>query len=164
LELLEKYQAKGTFFCVGENVKSFPNVAKAIINKGHSIGNHTFNHLNGWKIEKYAYLENIQKASNTFEDLSIRTNLFRPPYGKLNLASKTQLKKWNKKIVMWDVLSGDFDPDITTEKCFNNVVKNAQNGSIIVFHDSIKAELKLKIVLPKVLDFFSEKGFLFKAL
>ncbi|MFD1314297.1 polysaccharide deacetylase family protein [Namhaeicola litoreus] len=164
LELLEKYQAKGTFFCVGENVEKYPNVIQTIKDQGNSLGNHTFNHLNGWKTPLEMYLDNIKKSFDTFENLCFKTNLFRPPYGKLNLASKLQLKKWNTKIVMWDVLSGDFDSEITPEKCFKNVVENAQNGSIIVFHDSLKAELNLRYVLPKVLDYFSEKGYRFKAI
>ncbi|MGB5244647.1 MAG: polysaccharide deacetylase family protein [Lutimonas sp.] len=164
LELLSKYDAKATFFCVGENVKKFPSTIQALKELGHTIGNHTFNHLNGWKTSKDEYLKNVRESDAAFGDLSLKTRLFRPPYGKLNMASRSQLTKWNKKIVMWDVLSGDFDSSITDEKCLENVIKNTQKGSIIVFHDSLKAEAKLKFVLPKVLHYFSEKGFQFKAI
>ena len=164
LELLSKYDSKATFFCVGENVKKFPSTIQALKALGHAIGNHTFNHLNGWKTSKDEYLKNIRESDAAFEDISLKTNLFRPPYGKLNMASRSQLANWNKKIVMWDVLSGDFDSKITNEECLENVIRHTQNGSIIVFHDSLKAEAKLKFVLPKVLDYFSEKGFKFKAI
>ena len=163
-ELLSKYDSKATFFCVGENVKKFPSTVQDLKALGHSVGNHTFNHLNGWKTSKHMYLENILESDAAFNDLSLTTRLFRPPYGKLNMFSRSRLTKLNKKIVMWDVMSGDFDSTITHEKCFENVIKNTQNGSIVVFHDSLKAEAKLKIVLPKVLDYFSEKGFKFKAI
>lgn len=164
LELLNKYNAKATFFCVGENVKKYPSTVQTLKELGHAIGNHTFNHLNGWKTSKDDYLKNIGESDAAFGNLFLKTRLFRPPYGKLNLGSRAQLAKWNKKIVMWDVLSGDFDSAITNEKCLENVIKNTQNGSIIVFHDSLKAAAKLKSVLPKVLDYYSEKGFKFKAI
>jgi len=161
LEVLKKYNAKATFFCIGKNVKEYFDIYKQIISDGHKPGNHTFNHLNGWKTDDKKYLEDIEKAANIID-----SGFFRPPYGRI---TKFQLKalqgeKFNLKTVMWDVLSGDFDVKISPENCYLNVINNAKPGSIIVFHDSVKAFPRLEYALPKVLDFFSEKGFQFKIL
>ncbi len=159
LNELKKYNAKATFFCIGENVKEHFEIYKQIISDGHKPGNHTYNHLNGWKTEDRKYLENVQMASNIID-----SNLFRPPYGKI---TKFQLKalrgeKLNLVTVMWTVISGDFDEKVTPENCYLNVINNAKQGSIIVFHDSLKAMPKLQYALPRVLEYFSEKGFRFK--
>ena len=158
LEQLKQFNAKATFFCVGENISKYPDIFQKILNDGHVIGNHTYNHLNGWKNSKEDYLENIEKC-NAYA----KSNLFRPPYGKLMINQYKDLKR-KYKIVMWDVLSGDFDLNLSKEKCFKNVVENAKKGSVVVFHDSIKAELRLKYTLPKVLEYYSNRGFTFGTL
>lgn len=159
LEELEKYNGKATFFCIGKNVKIHPAIYQKIISNGHSVGNHTFNHLNGFSTKNYVYLENIQQASAYIE-----SNLFRPPYGKLKNSQGRNLQKKGYKIIMWDVLSGDFDTKISPEKCLKNVLENTSNGSIVVMHDSVKAQEKIFFALPKILDYYSKKGYVFKAI
>lgn len=151
LDVLKNEGIKATFFCVGENVIKHPEIYQRIINEGHSIGNHTFNHLNAWKTDSETYLSNVEKASEV-----IGSKLFRPPYGKLS-PSLTKKIEEDYDIIMWDVLSGDFDSNISAKKCLENVAKNAKEGSIIVFHDSEKAIEKLKYVLPKVISLFKER-------
>lgn len=167
LETLKHYQAKATFFCIGENIEKFPETFKQLISEGHSIGNHTHNHLKGWKTSTSVYLENTKKAEasiSKFSEINHKRKLFRPPYGKIKPSQAKQLQELDYKIVMWDVLSGDFDTSISAEKCFQNVLENTKPGSIIVFHDSEKASENLKQVLPRVLKYYSEKGFEFKGL
>ena len=161
LNTLKKYNAKATFFCIGKNVKEHFDIYKQIISDGHKPGNHTFNHLNGWKTNDKKYLEDIKEASNIID-----SEFFRPPYGRI---TKFQLKalqgdNFKLKTVMWDVLSGDFDMKVSPENCYLNVVENVKPGSVIVFHDSLKAFTRLEYALPGVLDFFSKKGFQFKVL
>jgi len=152
LDLLKSKNIKGTFFCVGENVEKYPEIYNRIISEGHSVGNHTYNHLNSWKTDRSTYTDNVGKAADVID-----SKLFRPPYGKLTPSIIKALK--NKyDVVMWDVLSGDFDTTLTPKDCLNNVIENAKEGSIIVFHDSIKAIDTLKFVLPEVISFFEEKG------
>ncbi len=169
LKELKKYNAKATFFCIGKNVVNHPSICQKILDEGHSIGNHTHNHLNGWKSRNATYFKNVERAEKTLQLLKnseqrIRNSklLFRPPYGKIKPSQAKNLNKKGYKIIMWDVLSADFDQKITVEKCLDNVTKNTNNGSIVVFHDSKKAESNLKYALPKVLAHFSEKGFEFK--
>ncbi|CAM1372017.1 putative peptidoglycan N-acetylglucosamine deacetylase, CE4 family [Tenacibaculum litoreum] len=162
LNQLNKFNAKATFFCIGDNVRKHPAVFSRIINEGHSVGNHTFNHLNGWKSSNTAYIENTSKCENLLPHQ--KTKLFRPPYGKIKRKQAKQLLANGYKIIMWDVLSADFDSTITKEKCLQNVLRNVENGSIIVFHDSIKASDKLYYALPKVLKEFSFQGYKFKAI
>lgn len=169
LNELKKYKAKVTFFCVGNNIEKHSDIFQKIISEEHSIGNHTFNHLNGWKVKNEKYFEDIENCQYIIEkklqiaNCKLQTGLFRPPYGKLR---PSQYSKLNTKysIVMWDVLSGDFDKNISKEKCLQNVLKNYRNGSIIVFHDSVKAFPRLEFVLPRVLEYFSEKEFAFRSL
>ncbi len=158
LDVLKAYDFKATFFCVGDNVRKYDSIYDRIMEEGHSIGNHTFNHLNGWTTDQETYLENIKEC-----DLLVQSDLFRPPYGKLR-RSQSQVLKLIKTVVMWDVLSGDFDQSITPEKCLSNVLDNYSNGSIIVFHDSIKAQHNLRYTLPKYLDHLKSSGFLSKSL
>jgi len=159
LNMLEKFNAKASFFCVGENITKYSEIHKEIQYQDHVVGNHTFNHLNGWKTNTKMYLENVKKA-----DLVINNNngLFRPPYGKIKTKQAKYLLKNGYKIIMWDILSGDFDHNLNKVQCLQNIIKNTQKGSIIVFHDSEKAFDKLQYVLPKALEFFSKKGFVFK--
>jgi peptidoglycan/xylan/chitin deacetylase (PgdA/CDA1 family) len=173
LEILRKFNAKATFFCIGKNIKNHPEIFKKIIKEGHSIGNHTHNHLNGWKINNARYIENILETNNMISTLSMDSqgffnhknlNLFRPPYGKIKRRQSKELIKRGFKIIMWDVLSADFDQSITKEKCLKNVVDAVENGSIIIFHDSVKAEINMKYTLPKILELFDQKGFEFKTI
>lgn len=167
LNLLNDYQAKATFFCVGENISKYPEVFQQLISEGHSFGNHTQNHLKGWKTSTSQYLENVLKAEAVISRFSNNLNfqkLFRPPYGKIKASQAKRLQLLNYKIVMWDALSADFDPTISDEDCYRNVIENSNAGSIIVFHDSQKTSEKLRTVLPRVLEYYSKKGFYFKGL
>jgi len=159
LQELKKYNAKGTFFCIGKNVKEYFDIYKQIISDGHKPGNHTYNHLNGWKTTDKEYLEDILQAANLID-----SDLFRPPYGKITQFQLKALqgKKLNLKTIMWNVLSGDFDEKITPENCYLNVTNNTIPGSIIIFHDSLKALPRLQYALPRVLEYFTKKGFQFK--
>ncbi len=156
LSELKKWGAKATFFCLGKNVEENPDIFRKVTGEGHAVGNHTFSHLNGWHSENLPYFHNIRAAARL-----VKSNLFRPPYGKL-LPSQRNFLERHYKIVMWDVLSGDFDQTISREACLENVVSNARPGSIVVMHDSLKAEANLRWVLPRVLKHFSEKGWRFE--
>lgn len=158
LDLLGEYQFKATFFCVGDNVRKYPEIFDRILEEGHCVGNHTYNHLNGWSTSHEEFMQNIEKCDNAFY-----SNIFRPPYGKLKPSQSSALKN-NKTIVMWDILSGDFDPNISKEKCLKNVIDNYKYGSVIVFHDNVKAEVNLKYVLPLFLDHLYENGFVSSSL
>lgn len=159
LDELKKYNARATFFCIGRNVVENPLIFNRILGEEHAVGNHTHDHLNGWKTPNAEYLQNITEAS-----LHIDSDLFRPPYGRITPKQYTHLRNSKRpfKIVMWSILSGDFDATITPERCCENVLKNADSGSVIVFHDSEKAFERLKYTLPLVLKYFSEKGYRFE--
>lgn len=159
LEELKKYNAKATFFCIGENVEKNFGLYQQIIDEGHAVGNHTYNHLNGWKTDDAVYLDNIYKAKKIID-----SNLFRPPYGRITKFQLQQLpgEKYKLKPIMWSVVTGDFDTGITGEECYLSVVKNAKEGSVVVFHDSVKAFERLAVALPRVLKYFTEKGFVFR--
>ena len=159
LDELKKWNAKATFFCIGKNVEANPEIFRRIIDEGHSIGNHTYNHLNGWSTDDKSYFENIERCKTVLPDHS----LFRPPYGKLKPSQYTLLKA-KCKLVMWDVLSFDFDLKVSKEKVLSNVLTNGAEGSIIVFHDSLKAKAKVEYALPEVLAHFTAKGFKFEKL
>lgn len=158
LEELKKHHAKATFFCIGKNAENQHDIFKQMVSDGHAIGNHTYSHLNGWETKSFPYLKDVIKCSKVFQ-----SNLFRPPYGKLTRFQAKAILS-NYTIVMWDVLSADFDKNCSPEKCLKNVIENTKMGSIVVFHDSIKAEKKLKYTLPKVLEHFAKQGFQFKAI
>ncbi len=162
LAALKKFNAKATFFCIGNNVLKHPNVYESILLQGHQVGNHTYDHLNGWKTETPTYIENIKDATNLIE-----SNLFRPPYGRITRKQIKNIKSDSKcpqHIIMWDVLSGDFDLKLTGEDCAKNVIKNTQPGSIIVFHDSQKSWERMSVALPIVLAYFSNLGYRLEAL
>ena len=159
---LEKHHAKATFFCIGKNITAHPEIFNTIIEKGHSIGNHTYNHLNGWKTKTEHYIENSLLCENNISNL--QSKLFRPPYGKITAAQAKELRQLGYKIIMWDVLSADFDQTISPEKCLDNVLKNTQSGSIIVFHDSVKAYKNLEYVLPRALDYLTKNNYSFEKL
>lgn len=158
LDCLKKYNAKATFFCVGENVCKYPDTQKKILEEGHSVGNHTYNHLKGWETNNNVYFQNIQKAKEY-----INSNLFRPPYGRIGPLQIKSIKK-EYSIIMWSVLTYDFDNNISPEKCYKNSIELTKKGSIVVFHDSLKASKNLKYALPKFLAHFSNKGFTFSKL
>ena len=158
LKTLHKYNAKATFFCTGSNVRLHPRIYQNIIEQGHRTGNHTFHHANGWLTPSDKYIENVEKAGEWIE-----SDLFRPPYGKLTFKQYKTLKK-KYTIVMWDVISGDFDPEMTAGQCLNQLKKNVKSGSIVVFHDSLKASKILMAVLPEIMDYWKEKGFTFNAI
>lgn len=165
LEELKKINAKATFFCIGNNIEKHPTIFTKLTNEGHSIGNHTFNHLNGWKTSTEKYLENAKRCEVSISNLqSANCNLFRPPYGKIKPSQSKKIRKSGYKIIMWDVLSGDYDSSISPQKCLENVLENVRSGSIIVFHDSIKAFPNLEYTLPRVLENLSKKGFVFDAI
>ncbi len=163
LDELKKYNVKATFFCIGKNVMLYPDIYKRILAEGHRTGNHTQNHLNGWQTSNDAYLNNIAEAANYID-----SELFRPPYGRIkkSQANKITTVITNKepKIIMWSVLSGDFDRTISKEQCLKNVVINVKAGSIVVFHDSEKAYPLLEYTLPKALQNLSDKGYRFEKL
>jgi peptidoglycan-N-acetylglucosamine deacetylase len=160
LEQLQPYSAAATFFCIGNNVQKFPCIYRDIQNAHHAVGNHTYHHLNGWKTNKQAYLADISEAATL-----ISSNLFRPPYGRIKknqaILVPQALQKVSGKIVMWDVLSGDFDTGLSPQQCLYNVLQHTVPGSIIVFHDSEKAFNNLKYVLPETLKNLSEQGYQF---
>jgi peptidoglycan/xylan/chitin deacetylase (PgdA/CDA1 family) len=162
LEQLAKFDAKASFFCIGKNVQLFPEIYGEIIAAGHVVGNHTQNHMNGWKNTTEKYIANIEEATKWID-----SNLFRPPYGRISFSQIKALRldpSLPQDIMMWDVLSGDFDTTITGEQCANNVIQHTGPGSIVVFHDSAKALDRLRIALPKVLAHFSKLGYQFKVL
>ena len=163
LDELKKYQAKATFFCIGKNVADYPVLYNRIIDEGHKVGNHTQQHLNGWKTNNETYLSDVALAAGY-----IQSNLFRPPYGRLKSIQAKHISDAMKnklaKIVMWDVLSGDFDESLSGEQCLQNVINHSSSGSIVVFHDSDKAFSRLQYTLPKTLEFFSSRGYIFREL
>jgi peptidoglycan/xylan/chitin deacetylase (PgdA/CDA1 family) len=158
LEQLEKYDAKATFFCVGENITKHPEVFSQILKHGHSVGNHTYNHLNGWKTQQEEYFAN-------FEDFEKQqtTVLFRPPYGRIKKKQAIEILKTHK-IIMWSVLTKDYSSSISEEKCLKNAIKNTSSGSIVLFHDSLKANRNLYYALPRFLEHFSKQGYTFEKL
>ena len=169
LDILKQYDAKATFFCIGSNIEKHPEIFENIIANGHTIGNHTQHHIKGWKTKNKVYLNEVEKAQTTIKahfknHHQVATNLFRPPYGQLKPKQGKQLIDLGYNIIMWDVLSFDWDQTVSEDKCLDNVVSKSKEGSIIVFHDSIKAKKNMTYTLPKVLELFSDKGFKFKAL
>jgi peptidoglycan/xylan/chitin deacetylase (PgdA/CDA1 family) len=165
LETLAQYDAKATFFCVGENIFKYPQICRKVVNGGHIIGNHTFNHVNGWSIKNEEYFLNIEKCQsfiNQFQD-PVDKPLLRPPYGKI---SKDQIHKLKEvyQIIMWDILTYDFDNSHSSQKSLKRIITASRPGSIVVFHDNYKAEKKLKFMLPRFLEHFKGKGYDFKKL
>jgi peptidoglycan/xylan/chitin deacetylase (PgdA/CDA1 family) len=171
LDQLVKYGAKASFFCIGKNVDAEKDIFEQILQEGHKVGNHTQNHLNGWKVSLEQYLSNIDQATQ-----SIHSSLFRPPYGRIRFGAIAKVKSLislrakekgiytESKIVMWDVLSGDFDEQLSPEKCLQNVLDHTTRGSIIVFHDSAKALKRLEYALPKLLAYYTQLGYQFQVI
>ncbi len=165
LDILKQFDAKATFFCIGKNIEDHSEIFKKIISNGHSIGNHTLNHIKGWSTKTQSYIENITETQSIIDKLSKtprRINLFRPPYGQITPKQIKKTSALGYKIIMWSVLSIDWDKNITHEQCLKNVIDNTNSGSIVVFHDSVKACDNMKYALPKTLEYFSEKGYKFK--
>lgn len=161
LKTLKSFDAKATFFCIGDNVMKHPDIFEQLKNEGHCIGNHTFNHVKGWKTDDQVYFANFEKCQQL-----TNTDLFRPPYGRIKKSQISAIKSANPQmqIIMWDVLSGDFDSSLSPEKCAENVIKNTRNGSVVVFHDSLKAFARLEYTLPLILRHFKEQGYQFGTL
>jgi peptidoglycan/xylan/chitin deacetylase (PgdA/CDA1 family) len=161
LDELKKYRARATFFCIGNNVLAQPQIYKRILTEGHRVGNHTQDHLNGWKVSDKDYLDNIRRAGKYID-----SNLFRPPYGRISAFQSACLRRapFNYKIIMWDVLSADFDTALSPARSSRHVLRHARPGSIVVFHDSEKAFDRLKESLPKTLEHFSGRGYRFEAI
>lgn len=158
LSQLEQYRAQATFFCVGDNIRKHHPVFEQVKAAGHALGSHTFNHLSGWASDNIPYFHNVRHCAR-----QTGSTLFRPPYGRLK-PSQAQFLQRHYQIVMWDILSGDFDPAITPEQCLANVTEHAGPGSIVVFHDSLKAQENLMYTLPRVLEYFSSLGYAFEKL
>jgi peptidoglycan/xylan/chitin deacetylase (PgdA/CDA1 family) len=163
LQQLNDFDAKATFFCIGNNVERYPETYQQILDEGHRTGNHTYHHLNGWKTKDERYLADIAKAAEI-----INSNLFRPPYGRVKNSQSKRipdiLQNTHSRIIMWDVLSADFDLSFSPEQCLNNVIENFASGSIIVFHDSEKAFRNLQYALPGTLEALNQLGFCFKTI
>jgi len=158
LDTLHSAGAKATFFCVGENVQRNPGIFQRIIEEGHAVGNHTHQHLNGWKTDTSIYLQNVKTCAER-----VPGTLFRPPYGRLRSDQARAIRE-SYRIIMWDVLSGDFDRSIRPEKCLENILQHTRPGSIVVLHDSLKAEPNLRYALPALLEYFLEKNWAFRSL
>jgi len=155
LEQLAEYNAKATFFCVGEQIEQHPENFQLITEAGHAIGNHTYSHPNGWGAENISYFHDVRHCADL-----VQSDLFRPPYGRL-MPKQVQFLERHYQIIMWDVMAGDFDENLSKEDCLSNVIKNTKNGSIVVLHDNKKAQEKLQYVLPKVLEHFAAQGYQF---
>lgn len=166
LDILNKYEVKATFFCIGDNIEKHPEVFQKVIKNGHSIGNHTFNHLKGWNFSTEEYIENTlqcEKAiTSNSEIVNLKSKIFRPPYGKIKPSQSNILRKLGYKIIMWDVLSVDYDKKISPEQCLENIIQNTVSGSIIACHDSLKAFKNLEYALPKAIEYLKNKGFVFE--
>jgi peptidoglycan/xylan/chitin deacetylase (PgdA/CDA1 family) len=158
LELLEEYDAKATFFCIGKNIEQHPELLKLVKSKGHHIGSHTYSHINGWESNSTDYLTDYQKGRELAS-----SNLFRPPYGRILLNPLQTIQKQDK-VIMWDILSKDYDASITPETVLNNVLRNIKPGAIIVFHDSEKAKKNVLAVLPQLLQYLKQQGYAMEAI
>ena len=158
LDLLDRYRIKATFFCVGDNVRKYPDVYQEILSRGHKTGNHTYNHLQGIKTQTKRYLENTEKASEL-----IKSELFRPPHGHMRIPQFLSLRK-KYQVILWDVVTRDYSKRQTPEQVLDNVKRYARNGSIVVFHDSVKAEKNMKYALPLAIEWLLEQGYVFKTL
>jgi peptidoglycan/xylan/chitin deacetylase (PgdA/CDA1 family) len=165
LNTLKSFQARATFFCVGENIHKYPHILHKILANGHTVGNHTHNHLNGWKTSTDKYIENVYKCQAAI-DLHLTApskGIFRPPYGRISRKQASLLLP-NFDIIMWDVLTADYNIALSPELCLQKSIAHARPGSIVLFHDSLKSERNLRYVLPRFLEHFANQGYEFKAL
>jgi peptidoglycan/xylan/chitin deacetylase (PgdA/CDA1 family) len=163
LDTLEQYKAKATFFCVGENIRKHRELAQEIIDQGHILANHTMNHLKGWQTSHNDYVKNTNKCQETLEEYSA-SSLFRPPYGRITKRQTKSLKEAGYEIIMWDLISYDYDDKININQALKQLIRNSKPGSIVVFHDSSKALKQLKIMLPKYMHALNNQGFSFKSI
>ena len=163
LNTLKEYSAKGTFFCVGDNLRKHREIAQRTLEEGHKLANHTYNHLSGWSAKDKQYFDNILQCQSLLEDLNEQSGFFRPPYGKIKRSQISEVAL-RHQIIMWDVLSGDYSKKINPEQCLRGTIGATRKGSIVLFHDNIKAEANMKYALPRFLDHFTKKGFQFKSL
>jgi peptidoglycan-N-acetylglucosamine deacetylase len=162
LDELKKHHIKATFFCIGNNILDYPDIFQRIIAEGHSVGNHTFSHLKGWDTATGEYIQNIQACGAEIQKYNSGGNrLFRPPYGKISRSQTGKVLQMGFRIIMWDILTVDYDKNVSPEKCLNNATQKTQSGSIIIFHDSIKAFPNLEYALPKTIEILKNKGFKF---
>ncbi|MFP9114152.1 polysaccharide deacetylase family protein [Flavobacterium sp. RHBU_3] len=162
LDVLKRHDIKATFFCIGDNIEKHPEVFEQVIAAGHAVGNHTFNHVNGWVVDDEIYVKNAELCQKSIEKHKPEgTRLFRPPYGKMSRKQASAMRHKGFKLIMWDVLSADFDQDITPEKCLKNVINNVENGSIIIFHDSEKARRNLQYALPRAIEYLKRERYRF---
>ena len=164
LEELEKYKAKATFFCIGSNIEKNPYIFQKIVTQQHTFGNHTFNHVRGWDVEDEYYLDNFIKCEEIITILNSQlTTKFRPPFGRIKRSQAKEILKTHE-IVMWDVLTGDYDQSISKERVLSKALQHTEKGSIVLFHDSIKASKNMMYALPRVLEHFSGRGYTFMSL
>ncbi|MCS6967252.1 MAG: polysaccharide deacetylase family protein [Cytophagales bacterium] len=163
LDVLKDFQAQATFFCVGENIVQNPHIFRRIISHEHAVGNHTYNHLSGWRTSTRRYLKNAELCQAAIENHGIGCHLFRPPYGRITPMQAKALRQ-RYQLIMWEVLTCDYDAALSQEACLKNSIAATQSGSIVVFHDSFKAEKNLRYVLPRYLAHFAKLGFQFKGL
>lgn len=178
LDTLKQFNAKATFFCIGDNIRKHPEIFQRIVTEGHAIGNHTFNHIKGWGTSTENYVSNVERCANeisktlpvTGYQLPTTGNqqpgtgfLFRPPYGRIRPKQIDALKA-KYQIVMWDVLTSDYNQSQSPEACLKGSIRATRPGSIVVFHDSLKAERNMKYALPKYLEYFVKQGYTFKEL
>lgn len=164
LNVLKEHNIKATFFCIGDNVRKHPEIFKQLIADGHAVGNHTLNHLKGWETSLDIYMENIEKCDVEMKKNGIETQLFRPPYGKITRSQTQKVLALGKKIMMWDILTVDYDTTVSKEKCLQHATQKAASGSIIIFHDSVKAFPNLEFALPRAIKILKEKGLNFEIL
>jgi peptidoglycan-N-acetylglucosamine deacetylase len=158
LDLLDKRNIKATFFCVGDNVRKHPEVYAEVLRRGHKTGNHTFNHIKGFSFSEDEYVANVEKAAEYID-----SELFRPPYGRIK---RSQLKRLQPKyeIIMWDLITYDYDRKLSKESILRNIKHYSRNGSIIVFHDSIKAKDNMLAVLPIAIEYWNSQGYTYGVL
>jgi peptidoglycan/xylan/chitin deacetylase (PgdA/CDA1 family) len=158
LRILKKYNIKATFFCVGENVQKYPEVFDLVLKEGHAIGNHTFHHVKAWKTDYNTYISEVEQCNQL-----VKSKFFRPPHGQINRKIAVNLRN-DYHIIMWSALTGDYDKKLSREKCLENAVNNTRPGSIIVFHDSLKARERMEYVLPLYIEYCVRNGYSFKKL
>lgn len=158
LSVLKDFNASATFFCIGRNVERYPEIYSQILENGHATGNHTYSHLKGWYTPDTDYYNDIALAAQF-----IHSGLYRPAYGMIRIRQKNHLKQ-QYRIVLWDVMSYDFNRSISPQTCLNNVIHHAVPGSVVVFHDSLKASENVLFALPRVLEYYSRKGYAFKSI
>ncbi len=159
LETLRNHKAKATFFCIGDNIRKHPELFKQIIAEGHAIGNHTFHHSNGWKSSTKSYIKDVKRCQEVIKSKYTESNLFRPPYGKCTSAQAKAILEQNQEIIMWSIISKDYKAGLSKEQCYQRIKSQAQPGSIVVFHDSLKAETNMKFALEKTLETYKDYEF-----